>query len=228
MKTVKLKDGTRLPVELLTINDLPDIKRLQEEVIGGLAEKAFLQPLTDEEFICILEGNGIIAGVRAGARLIAFRALLDPGEDPEHLGRDAGIPSDEWQSVLYSEITNVSPDYQGNGIQLQLGRIVLDTVDTDRFNYLCTTVSPFNIASLKDKLALGMHIASLTVKYGNLTRYVMLKYLAGELELADDDPVDLPMEDTQAQQEILGAGWIGTAIHEEGGTWMVRYHKERK
>lgn len=225
MKQVTLEDGTLLPVIKLTKRDLPEIMQLQTKVIEHLSEKTFLQPLTDEEFEYILDGNGLLVGVRAKESLIAFRALMDPGEDPEHLGEDAGIPKEQWSSVLYSEITNVHPDFQGNGLQRQLGKIVMEEVDTNQFKYVCTTVAPFNIASIKDKFELGMHIAALSVKYETLTRYIMMKNLVADVSVANDDTIEVGMGETAKQQKLLGAGWIGTSIHAHDEGFMVTYRK---
>ena len=86
---------------------------------------------------------------------------------------------DEWPLVLYSEISNVDPDFQGNGLQVLLGKVLMKEVDPQRFRYICTTVAPFNIASLKDKFAHGMQIVALKVKYGDLLRYILMKDLTG-------------------------------------------------
>ncbi|MGG0644865.1 GNAT family N-acetyltransferase [Sporosarcina gallistercoris] len=227
MNIVTLKDGTTLPVVKLTTSDLPEIMRLQAKVIEHLSDKNFLQPLTDEEFEYILEGNGVVVGVRAEDNLIAFRALLDPGEDDEHLGKDAGIPQKQWSSVLYSEITNVDPAFQGNGLQRQLGKIVMEEVDTEQYTYVCSTVAPFNIASIKDKLELGMHIAALSVKYETLTRYIMMKNLLTEVTVTNDDPIEVGMGETIEQQKLLQAGWIGTSIKVSDGGYTVLYRKQK-
>ena len=55
----------------------------------------------------------------------------------------------------------------------------MEDIDKKRYRYLFATVAPFNIASLKDKFALGMHIISLEKKYGNLLRYTLMKDLRG-------------------------------------------------
>ncbi|MCM3757603.1 GNAT family N-acetyltransferase [Sporosarcina aquimarina] len=225
MKQVTLKDGTSLPVVKLTKHDLPEITQLQTKVIEHLSEKTFLQPLSEEEFEYILDGNGLLVGVRSDGNLIAFRALMDPGEDPEHLGEDAGIPKEQWSSVLYSEITNVHPDFQGNGLQRQLGKIVMEEVDADRYKYVCATVAPFNIASIKDKFELGMHIAALSVKYETLTRYIMTKKLAADVSVMSDDSIEVEMGDTSKQQKLLKRGWIGTSIHKGDVGFIVLYKK---
>src|SRR5690606_9485680 len=94
-----------------------------------------------------------------------------------HLGIDAGVPITELSTVIYSEISNVDPHFRGNNLQVLLGEILMQEVDRQRFRYVCTTVAPFNIASLKDKFAHGMEIVALKVKYGDLLRYILMKDL---------------------------------------------------
>ena len=227
MNQVMLKNGTVLPVEQLTIADLQELKKLQTKVIETLPEKNFLQPLTDEEFIYILSGNGVLIGVKLEEKLIAFRAMLDPGDDPEHLGKDVGVPNSEWSSILYSEITNVDPAFQGNGLQRQLGHIIMETVDAHKYRYICTTVSPYNIASIKDKFGLGLSIRALTVKYKTLIRYVMMKELTHEI-CVEEDSILVSMGATEEQQQLLKTGYIGTRIHASGDDWLVTFNKQVK
>ena len=153
---------------------------LQEKVIASLNVASFLQPLSEEEFLFILNGNGSMIGAFHDDRLIAFRAMLEPEIDEHHLGIDAGLSESELPSVLYSEVTNVDPEYRGNKLQQILGELLMEHVDKDRHRYVFATVAPFNIASLKDKFALGMHIISLEKKYGNLLRYTLMKDLRDE------------------------------------------------
>ena len=50
------------------------------------------------------------------------------------------------------------------------GRI---TKENSKYDYVCCTVAPFNIPSLKDKFSQGMEIAALKEKYGGSMRYVL-------------------------------------------------------
>ena len=156
-----LKNGNEITIVRLTVDQLDEILTLQRKVIESLSTGSFLQPLTEEEFTYILNGKGLMIGAYYKEQLIAFRAMLEPELDEEHLGKDAGLPRDEWPLVLYSEISNVDPDFQGNGLQVLLGKVLMKEVDQERFRYICTTVAPFNIASLKDKFAHGMQIVAL-------------------------------------------------------------------
>ncbi|QNK89363.1 GNAT family N-acetyltransferase [Sporosarcina sp. resist] len=221
-----LKNGREITIKRLEADQLDEILILQRKVIESLSTGSFLQPLTEEEFSYILNGKGLMIGAYYQEQLIAFRAMLEPELDEEHLGKDAGLPRSEWPLVLYSEISNVDPDFQGNGLQVLLGKVLMKQVDSQRFRYICTTVAPFNIASLKDKFAHGMQIVALKVKYGDLLRYILMKDLTGHL--IEQDTLDccfVLMADTEQQQKYLYDGWKGTGIEQVDNQWVVRFEK---
>ncbi|MBO0588551.1 hypothetical protein [Sporosarcina sp. E16_8] len=221
-----LKNGCEITIVRLTAAQLDEILTLQWKVIESLSTGSFLQPLTKEEFSTILNGKGLMIGAYYNEQLIAFRAMLEPELDEEHLGKDAGLPRDEWPLVLYSEISNVDPDFQGNGLQVLLGKVLMKEVDQQQFRYIYTTVAPFNIASLKDKFTHGMQIVALKVKYGDLLRYILMKDLTGPLKEQDTlDSCFVLMADTEQQQQYLYDGWMGTGIEQVDNQWVVRFEK---
>ncbi|NYF25404.1 GNAT family N-acetyltransferase [Sporosarcina sp. JAI121] len=221
-----LKNGQEITIIQLTVDQLDEILALQRKVVETLTTESFLQPLTEGEFLYILNGKGIMIGAYYNERLIAFRAMLEPEIDEEHLGIDAGLPRNEWPLVLYSEISNVDPDFRGNKLQVLLGKVLMGAVDGEKFRYICTTVAPFNIASLKDKFAHGMQIVSLKMKYGDMLRYILMKDLkqsATGYEFTKSRHI--AMEDTKEQQQYLLEGWIGTGIEKLDDLWVVRFEK---
>jgi hypothetical protein len=221
-----LKNGYEITIVRLTADQLDEILLLQRKVIESLATGSFLQPLTEVEYSIILNGKGLMIGAYYNEQLIAFRAMLEPELDEEHLGKDAGLSRGEWPLVLYSEISNVDPDFQGNGLQVLLGKHLMKEIDQQRFRYICTTVAPFNIASLKDKFAHGMQIVELKVKYGNLLRYILMKDLTRSFEdQATSESHYVSMADTEQQQRYLQKGWIGTGIELVDDQWVVRFEK---
>lgn len=224
-KEFSLKSGQVVIIKDLSLENLQAILELQKIVIASLLDKSFLQPLSKEEFTFILNGHGMIFGAFHDNELIAFRAMLEPEIDDEHLGIDAGLHESELSSVLYSEISNVSPEYSGNGLQRILGEELFKQVDTKRYQYICTTVAPFNIASLKDKFALGMHIVSLQKKYGEMLRYTLVRDLTNPTKtLLPETKTD--MGNILEQQDHLNNGFIGTSIEEVAGKWVVTYQKK--
>ncbi|WP_404828735.1 N-acetyltransferase [Sporosarcina quadrami] len=225
MKEVSLKSGQVITIKELSLDNLSEMLELQQLVIASLLDKSLLQPLSKEEFTLILKGRGMIFGAFHDNELIAFRAMLEPEIDDEHLGIDAGLVESELSSVLYSEISNVSPEYRGNGLQHILGQLLFEQVDTSRYRYICATVAPFNIASLKDKFALGMHIVSLQKKYGEMLRYTFVKDLTQSTKTASAE-MKTDMGNTHEQQDHLGKGFIGTGLEEVAGKWVVNYQKK--
>lgn len=225
MNDVTLKDGRVLSIQTLEEKDLHILLALQDEVVAALAEGTFLQPLSTEEFQHILKGNGMMIGAFYEGRCIAFRAMLIPAVDEvEHLADDAHIPESEWEKVIYSEISNVHPDFRGNSLQKILGKVLFELVDPSVYRYVLATVAPFNMASLLDKFAQGMHIVALKEKYGGLLRYVLVRDFT-EVVPAGEATVVVDMADTKEQQRLLEEGWKGIRVRFEDEKWFVVYAK---
>jgi hypothetical protein len=204
-------------VSLLGREHLRQILDLQETVVEELNDKSSLQPLSQEEFIYILEGNGLMIGAFTGSGLIAFRALLIPPMDDEHLGLDIGLATEELSQVIYQEISMVHPVYRGNRLQQTLAHLIMDEVKNldQTFTYVACTVAPFNIPSMKDKFKQGMQIAALKHKYDYQLRYIFVKRLDGKgaRELYKVEIV--PIADVLKQQEFLKAGWRGISLESD-------------
>lgn len=216
--------GLPLQVRVLTLSDLPELLSIQEAVIQALAEPEHYQSLSIEEFTKLLTDQTLIAATSEG-RLIAFRAMLIPPIDDEHLGRDIGWPEDSLERVLYQEVTNVHPDFRGYGLQTHLGKLLMSQVEADdRFDVVCATVAPFNIPSMKDKFTLGLRIGALKEKYGGKLRYIFYKELHRSWQ-PTSEVVDVPMGERARQVELLQAGWFGTGLMKQGEQWIVRYEK---
>lgn len=216
--------GLPLQVHVLTLSDLPELLSIQEAVIQALAEPEHYQSLSIEEFTKLLTDQTLI-GATAEGRLIAFRAMLIPPIDDEHLGRDIGWPEDSLERVLYQEVTNVHPDFRGFGLQTHLGKLLMSQFEADdRFDVVCATVAPFNIPSMKDKFTLGLRIGALKEKYGGKLRYIFYKELHRSWQ-PTSEVADVPMEERARQVELLQAGWFGTGLMKQGEQWIVRYEK---
>ena len=220
-----------MKARFLTLDDMPNILRLQEKVVGALVEKSALQPLTVEEFTSVLSEKELMIGLFDNGKLIACRAMLVPeiGHE-EHLGPDAGLSGEALSKVIHSEISMVDPDFRGQGLQTQMGKMLLEKIDRTRFRYILATVAPFNIPSIKDKLALGMNIIALKEKYSSKLRYIMYRDLEeSNKESGLDGPfygnkeVWVPMEDTKQQQTLLATGKKGTQIKALEGKWHVKF-----
>ena len=207
----------------LTESDLHIIQAVQADVCAALENPAILQPLSDEELLNILRGNGVMIGAFVSEQLVAFRALLKPQVDEdEHLGADVGAT--DFSRVLYQEISNVHPQFRGHGLQKLMAGWIMNEVDLANFDWICATVMPYNIASLKDKFAQGMYVYALKLKYGGKLRYVFGKDLQGPREFTSTS-IRIAMGDTEGQQQLLADGFVGVAMEQVDGDWIVEYRK---
>ncbi|MGE7091139.1 GNAT family N-acetyltransferase [Lysinibacillus sp. NPDC048646] len=211
-------------VTQLQIQHLQVIEQLQHEVYESLHDRSLLQPLSTEEFEYILNGHGLMIGAYVEDELIAFRALLNPPIDEEHLGYDCDIVEAHFHRVLYQEISNVSPKYQGFGLQKTLAKVVMNHIDLASYDYVCSTVKPYNIASLKDKFSQGLVIKGLKIKYVDKLRYIFYKDLQHE-QPAFTEKKSVSMGDTEGQQILLKQGFLGTSMYEKHPDWFVVYEK---
>ncbi|OCA87163.1 benzoate transporter [Pseudobacillus wudalianchiensis] len=211
----------------LSMEHIDLILELQQVVIETLENKDILQPLSYEEFQYILEGKGLMVGTFADKKLIAFRALLVPPLDEEHLGRDIGLTEEELSSVIYQEISNVHPHYRGNGLQKLLAQCIMKELETldQQYKYVCCTVAPFNIPSLKDKFAQGMEMATLKEKYGSRLRYVFVKELREDRTEKEWEFATSRMDDTTGQQELFKQGWKGFRMENREGIQWVDFRR---
>lgn len=214
-------------VKILNKSDLPKVLALQEVVYEALPDKDILQPLSEEEFLVMLKGDGLLIGAFVGEKLIAFRGVVAPKINEEHLGYDIGLVKEsDLKRVLYQEISNVHPDYRGHGLQKTLAKVIMRQIDMNQYDYLAATVMPYNIASLKDKFAQGFYIVSLKYTYGGKLRYVFALDLREEPNY-EDEPVTISMGDVESQQRLLQEGFIGVEMKPLGNDWVVIYKKKR-
>ncbi|MEH6848658.1 MULTISPECIES: GNAT family N-acetyltransferase [Bacillus] len=221
--------GQPFKVTSLSSEHTEQLLSVQDDVIEALENKENLQPLTLEEFQNILSGNGLMIGAFVDERLIAFRALLVPPIDEEHLGLDIGLTGEELERVIYQEVSNVHPLYQGNGLQKILAKVIMEQLKQadHNYEYVCCTVAPFNIPSLKDKFTQGMEIAALKEKYSDRLRYVFVKELQGEGQKKWVNVERLLMRDIARQKRLLAEEYRGYEMEfcdAEYWVWFGKYN----
>lgn len=220
--------GETYNIRRLTLKDIERILLLQADAFHSLEKKDMLSTLSRKEYTHILSSHGLMLGVFVHGQLVAYRALLIPNiEDPEHLGYDIGLTEKELSTVIYQEISVVHPKYRGNGLQQTLARFIMKelTKQYQRYRYVCCTVAPFNIPSLKDKFRQKMTIVSLKEKYDHQLRYIFMKDLRSGRLNAWETIQSVDMSDITYQQYLLRHGWVGFDMKEQHNDYHVLYGK---
>jgi len=219
---------TSFEVIKLTTKYLPEVLALQEVVMESLEVQDQLQPLSEEEFLFILNGNGMLLGAFVDQKLIAFRAVVVPIIDEHHLGYDLGLVEEsDLKRIMYQEISNVHPLYRGYGLQKTLAKIIMEQIDTSKFDFICTTVMPYNIASLKDKFVQGFYIVAIRTIYGGKLRYVLALDLQKD-PLFEGECIELSMGDIDGQEILLKRGYVGVSMKLVDEDWYVEYKQLKK
>lgn len=218
--------GATFVVRKLDLRHVQEMMRLQREVQRAEHNNVSLQPLSEQEFTYILSGNGCIIGIYVNEKIVAFRAMLvPPKDDPEHLGSDAGLLEQDLHQVIYSEISVVHPAYRGNRLQTYMGEILFNDVNKKQYTHVAATVAPFNIPSIKDKLALGMEIVGLKEKYHGKLRYIFIyNWEQCEKRLYHKTKI-VEMSATKEQATLLKEGYRGVAIERLDNMYQVIYQK---
>ncbi len=110
-------------------------------------------------------------------------------------------------------------------MQKILATVIMDELQKEdsKYDYVCCTVAPFNIPSLKDKFAQGMEIAALKEKYGGSMRYVFVKELRKDTERDWTDVKDIPMSDVSEKQALLSEGYRGYEMEKIDGNFIVKF-----
>ena len=199
---------------------------LQNNVYQKLIDKSKLERLSEDEFTFILSENGLMIGVYVEGKLIAVRALLDPTDDPYHLGLAIGLEEKDLDKVIYQEISFVHPDYQGNSLQKIMGDLIMKELSKKEhpYMYVCATVAPDNIPSLKDKFAQQMEIKTLVKIYGEKQRYVFAKELrdtGSNKEVVKEVKVNLA--NVNEAKQYLDLNWVGTLLEQQANEFFIKF-----
>ncbi|ARK32278.1 hypothetical protein [Halalkalibacter krulwichiae] len=214
-------------VRTLTKQHLSQVLQVQQQVTWHLEVKESLQPLTVEEFEHVFSDGGLMIGAFVGEQLIAFRVLLFPRDHPENLGRDLGLSLEEQEKVVHQELSCVLPQYRGNRLQNQLAQLIMKKFQEQKlpYRYLCCTVFPTNVPSVKDKFKQEMLIVKITEKYSGKRRYIFLKDLEQHRLLDLQTVIAVVMTDYEQQKALLTTGYYGFDTKEENGERKILFAK---
>lgn len=167
-------------------------------------------------------------GAFTEGRMIAFRSLLIPKIDAHHIGYDLKFHKKDFDKIVYQEITVVSPNYRGHGLQRILGKHIMSSwkrLKDSNLQFVCATVAPRNIASIKDKLEQGLEIVALKNKYGRKLRYIFLKDLHKQSITNYSEVINVALTDYTKQKDLLNHGWKGYCLVKSDGEITIMFGK---
>lgn len=169
------KDINTFEFKKLTIDSVPLLLEVQEEAFEyAKGNTDFLRRNTYETLAVCFEGQSEVLGAYDGDTLVAFGILFVAGEGKENLAYDV----DEIEDINTSanvKLIIVRPTYRGNGLQRELVSRLEKTAKELGYKWLCATVAPSNNWSYDNFIKSGFEQNKILVKYGGLTRALLVK-----------------------------------------------------
>lgn len=110
------------------------------------------------------------AGSLAGVFIVTF-----PKSDEENLGRDIGLPEEEWNGVAHMDSVAILPEYRGHNLQFCLMQTAEEELRHLGYHSLMCTVHPDNVFSKGNIEKQGYVVVKTTEKYGGYQRDILMK-----------------------------------------------------
>jgi ribosomal protein S18 acetylase RimI-like enzyme len=211
----------------LTTDHIPSIIQLQQRVSELLSGSDAYYPQNADELLEMFQTKGMAIGAYLDHQLIGFHTALIPGDSEENLGLDLALSDKELIKVAHLENSSVDPTYRGNGLQQKMAKHIINRLsDTGEYRYLCETVAPDNLPSIKSTLANQLWIVSLKRKYGGFWRYLFLRDLVHPRIPSDTIIEWVKGTDYEKQIHLFDQNYYGVAVKREENKTMIGFVRD--
>lgn len=157
----------------MEVCDLNILIACKNNVISRIQEPFLFIPPDNAYLSTILNGYGQIIGLVHENALIAFASVVFPKTGKNNLGNYLQFTKSQLKQVAQFEHGLVEENYRGHGLLKILLNEHLVTLKS-YCNFLISTVSPYNIPSLKTAFELGQVIKKRVVYHG-FDRFILYK-----------------------------------------------------
>lgn len=154
-------------------NDLDKLIICKNEVIKELTPSNIFIPPNDTYISTILNGYGKIFGLLHDNKLIAFASIIFPKNGNQNLGKYLMFDDLQLKQVAQFEHGLVISTYRGHGLLKKILIEHLKYIEKD-YSFFLSTVSPYNIPSLRTGFSLGQVIKS-HIYYHGFERFILYK-----------------------------------------------------
>ena len=156
----------------MELNDLYQIITCKNEITKETPPNLFIPP-NDAYISKILNGYGRALGLLHCNKLIAIASVVFPSNVKNNLGKYLAFDDLLLSQVAQFEHGFVLSDYRGHGLLRLLLAEHLKYIET-KCSFFLSTVSPYNIPSLKSGFSIGQVIKA-HISYHGYERYVLYK-----------------------------------------------------
>lgn len=226
-------ESTVVDIVRLGPSRLSELMEVQKVVCEHLPNPELYFPVSEREMLELLGSDAICVGAQQGTRLVGFFGVLFMGNRAGNVGEDLGLAPHELSLVAYFKAVNVLPEYRGIGLQARMtkalfmqlgvgGQVSDESPGLPPLKWLCSTVSPLNVPSLKTFLEHGFWVAGLKPKYLGYQRCILIRQIA-DTQHGHNESVVASLQDYQEQKELLRSGMIGCQLVCDSDTPTIHY-----
>ncbi len=213
-------------LRVLDESDLTAVMELQSNLITFMEKKELYVPISEEEMLLLLEGDGEALGLFIDNKMYAACSLLYKVDYGNNMARELNFDDEELARVAQLELSLVDLDLRGHKLQYRMAGILAERVQKRKATrYLFTTVSPFNYPSIETVTSLGLQIARLSKMYYGWDRYVVYRDFINPVELDTNNPVIILNTSFTEQQDLINNGYRGFSQFRDEDGIKIMYAK---
>jgi hypothetical protein len=216
---------SKLEVVELSSFDMQDILKFQSRILKIIDKKENFVPLEPWELDYIVQGGGILYGLRWKDELLAYVGMVTPGDRQDNLAYDLKLPQESANHVAQLETALVHPSIRGNHVQFRLAQFLIEKAkESMDIQYVANTVSPYNIPSILTTLRLGLKIKALEEKYDGKFRYICCLDFANQ-KRNFLDVVSVHHTNIEKQKRLITEGYQGFGFKKTAQGLFLEYGK---
>ena len=160
-----------------TVHDIPEILLLQDQVEAALPDRNIFVKTTDIEI-----RESILLDYCVGAfdqgNLAGFTLMIYGRVTPRNLGTYFGYGEEQLRGCVTYDTAFVDPCCRGFGLQRLFSSLRNEEAIRCGAREAFATVSPDNLASLKNTLANGFEIVETRIMYTGVVRHILRKTIS--------------------------------------------------
>lgn len=168
----------RFTFRIAVADDTDNVYNLMQNVYNNLENKS-LFVCDDYSFVYdhIFKSGFIVIACDSMNNAAGCLIVRYPQNDDDNLGKDIGLSDSEKLLVAHMESAVVLPEYRGNNLQFKMMKYAEKNIDTRKYKYILSTVSPDNKYSRANLIKSGYRFVINKLKYNGLSRDIYMKIL---------------------------------------------------
>ena len=222
---LKKENGVKVPktlsLRLIREDELDKLYEFMVKVKDSMGDsKNFSLEPRDQIFMPYEMGAKILGLFDEDGNIVGERYMTLLSHGKSEYALDVGLDEEDAESIIYLKSTVIDPDYTGNGLQYKTLEFAKDYCGKLGYSKFMSTISPFNLFSLKNGLQADLKIRALKKKYHSeehptgLWRYILFLDKTVE-DKCSDEVIYIDRSELNKQIEYIENDYVGVNLSED-------------